>query len=199
MRFASFADAGKFLGVDRRVVGKAVQSGKQIQGWGVRRQQDPPPTAEHPPSDPLIAFVFGEEAAEAFRGKSVRITPDKRVSVYDVIKVVTEVENARDTYSTISSTHPEVVAKTDNFQFPGQGQRPTPVTDIQGMLKLINLLPGANAARFRAGGAKLLVRYMGGDETLVDEVRAIQDHHASGASQGTMGQLFHEEVQAQQA
>lgn len=57
-------------------------------------------------------------------------------------------------------------------------------------------MPGKNAAAFRAGGAKLLVRYLGVDERLIDEVRAIQDHHhASGASQGTIGQLFQEQAQ----
>lgn len=39
------------------------------------------------------------------------------------------------------------------------------------MIELINLLPGERAARFRQAGAKVLVRVLGGDETMVDEIR----------------------------
>jgi hypothetical protein len=39
------------------------------------------------------------------------------------------------------------------------------------LIELINLLPGERAARFRQAGAKVLVRVLGGDETLVDEIR----------------------------
>lgn len=103
-------------------------------------------------------------------------------------------QTPRDTWNTICTGHAEVVAKTDNFQFPGAGQRATPVTDVQGLVELINLLPGQNAARFRSGGARLLVRFLGGDESLVPEVQAIAAHHESGASAGTFTQLFHEAV-----
>ena len=145
--------------------------------------------AEPAALDPMT-FVFGPEAAEIFRNKAVRVTPDKRVSVYDVIQVVTDVQNPHRTYSDICSTYN--VEPAENFKFGGQRQRPTPVIDVEGMLTLINLLPGANAARFRSGGARLLVRYLGGDESLIQEVQAIAQHHAEGHSTGTVGQLFHE-------
>jgi hypothetical protein len=89
--------------------------------------------------DPL-AFVFGEEAAEMFRGKSVRVTPDKRVSVYDVIQIVCEVEQPRHNLNAIISSTPEVGDKITNFQFHGQGQKLTPVTNIQGMLELLEII-----------------------------------------------------------
>lgn len=92
----------------------------------------------------------------------VCVTHDKMVSVYDVMRVACNSSNPTDMFDNI----------------------------VKNQSQTINLLPGANAAAF--SGAKLLVRYLGGDERLIDEVRAIQDHHVSGASQGTVDQLFHE-------
>lgn len=66
------------------------------------------------------------------------------------------------------------------------------------MIQLIQLLPGQNAAKFRAGGANVLVRILGGDETLIDDIRGIANHHALGASEGTVGQLFNEAVNVPQ-
>ena len=155
-----------------------------------------PPAAEPTVLD-HITFAFGPEAAEIFRNKAVRVTPDKRVSVFDVIQVVTDGQNPRDTYANICQADSGLVSKASTFKFPGAGQRLTPVIDMEGMLSIINLLPGANAARFRAGGARLLVRYMGGDESLVpqqsvaliakQEGQTIPDGHSTGAE----GQPLH--------
>lgn len=57
------------------------------------------------------------------------------------------------------------------LQFPGPGERLTPVCKVNEMVELINVLPGPRAQRFRQAGAKVLVRYLGGDETLIDEIR----------------------------
>lgn len=207
-------------GLDGKAIKRSIEQGQELFGWKFQHANavQAQPLAKHtvqplaqPLAEPLaqpsvqqtvepfdpITFVFGPEAGELFKGKSVRVTPDKKVSVHDVIRVVSGVQKAWYTLSTITDKHPEVAQKLADFQFPGQGSRPTPVTDVEGMLYIINLLPGKHAAAFRAGGAKLLVRFLGGDETLVDEVQAIANHHASGASQGTVGQLFHERAQEQ--
>jgi len=203
LRLGSYGAAAKHINdtvfkgakvIDTSGIRRAIEGSRTLYGWRIRLDKDAGAGAGASgsmPTDPLT-FVFGPEAAEVFRGKTVRVTPDRRVSVYDVIRVVSGVENPRQTWDGICQTHHEVVSKTINFQFAGQGQRATPVTDIEGMLYIINLLPGANAATFRAGGARLLVRFLGGDERLIDEVQAIRDAHASGATQGTISQLFHE-------
>ncbi|GAQ92824.1 hypothetical protein KFL_011570020 [Klebsormidium nitens] len=64
-----------------------------------------------------------------------------------------------------------VVFPRYNYQFEGTGQRPTSVTCARGLGTIINLLPGKRAAQFRLKCADVVVRYFGGDETLVGEIR----------------------------
>ena len=52
----------------------------------------------------------------------------------------------------------------------GRGDRDTPVATAAEMVDIIWELPGT--AEFRRNCAKLTVRFLGGDETLVDEIRA---------------------------
>ena len=96
-----------------------------------------------------------------------------RVSIYDVIQAVTGQSTPRMIYSRLKEAFPEVVTDLDNLQFPGAGQRPTPVTDARGIVEIIMLLPGRVAARFRKETASVLVRFLGGDLSLVDELAEI--------------------------
>ena len=69
------------------------------------------------------------------------------------------------------------------WQFPGERQRGTPVTDVRNIVELVMLLPGKRAATVRRQAAELLVRYLGGDIRLVDEVlqnRRDQEGYARG-------------------
>ena len=52
-------------------------------------------------------------------------------------------------------------------------QRDTLVADVRGMVKII-MFPGHNATRVSLHAAELLVRYLGGDLKIIDEVCAIQ-------------------------
>ena len=61
-----------------------------------------------------------------------------------------------------------------NFKFPGRGQRNTPVAGVRGAIELVLLLPGRHAAQVRRQAAALLMRYLCGDITLVDEVCRIR-------------------------
>ena len=61
-----------------------------------------------------------------------------------------------------------------DFRFPGRGQRNTPVTDVRGIVEIVMLLPGQQAACVRRQAAELLVRYLGGDMRIIDEVRALR-------------------------
>lgn len=60
----------------------------------------------------------------------------------------------------------------NRHKFPGTGQRLTPVVDARGAVELIMLLPGRMAAHFRRSAADVIVRYLGGDPSLVEEVAA---------------------------
>lgn len=100
-----------------------------------------------------------------------------RVSILDVIGIITGLTsgNSRNMLWRLSESHPEVTTICSNFKFPGRGQRETPVTDAEGIVRLIMLLPGRAAAHARQMAAKVLVRYLGGDASLVQEVMA--NHH----------------------
>ncbi len=98
-----------------------------------------------------------------------------RVSIFDVIQVVAKVQNPRKTWETLKSNYPEVVSFGYNFtdfQFAGQGQRATPVCEIRMAVEIVMLLPGRASASVRAKAADCLVRYVGGDLTMVQEVAA---------------------------
>ena len=108
--------------------------------------------------------------------KTIRKTDESpsRVSVYDLIAAIVKNSNARKTWGDLKKRHPEVVTKSYNFQddfkFEGQGQSKTPVINARGAIMIINLLPGAMAASFRAAWADIIVRYISGDETLKVEI-----------------------------
>ena len=108
-------------------------------------------------------------------GRLVRKTLDvpPKVSVFDMIAAVTE-QSSKDAWTIfqrLKLEHPEVSTRCGNFKFPGQGQRLTPVTDARGVVTIINLLPGRAAASFRAISADVLVRFLGGDLTLIAEIQ----------------------------
>jgi hypothetical protein len=96
-----------------------------------------------------------------------------RISVIDVARVITG-SDSRDSaqmFRRIIEAHPEVEAKCFHLKFPGRGQRDTPVADLPTIIEIIFLLPGKTAARIRNEAAKLFVRYLGGDLSLVQEVK----------------------------
>ena len=73
----------------------------------------------------------------------------------------------------MSEAFPEAVTICDSFKFPGRGQQNTPVADARGIVGIILHLPGRATADFRKQAASVMVRYLGGDLCLVDEVAAI--------------------------
>ena len=100
---------------------------------------------------------------------SLRTTPEtpRRVSVFDLITVMTGTNNPHDTYHRVCTQYQEVRGLVDDFLFQGQGQRPTPVVDARGAVYLMHVLQGHKASLFRINCADIVVRYLGGDETLV--------------------------------
>lgn len=87
----------------------------------------------------------------------IRITPDGKGSVLDVIKNIGGHGNPKKLWKTISKQFPEILDKCDYFQFPGRGQRLIPVLDKEGLLQVIGLLPGAAGEKYREGAKNLVL------------------------------------------
>ena len=105
------------------------------------------------------------------------------ISVIDVVVALTgkSGREAAEVFRRLTCSYPEIEANCSHFQFAGERQKTTPVTSAKGIVEIIMLLPGNQAARVRRQAAELLVRYLGGDITLVDEVcqlREFQNHLA---------------------
>ena len=66
--------------------------------------------------------------------------------------------------------HEAVLTLCKNWKFPDERQRPTPVADARGIVQIIMLLPCRAAAPVRAKASDVLVRYLGGDPSLVPEI-----------------------------
>lgn len=97
--------------------------------------------------------------AHDFEGQQIRTTADKRFSVYDVMVamgVADKASNAKNVLERLHSKHSEVTTICSNFQFPGRGQRQTPVADEQGIYQILMLCPGGRAAEFRQWAAGII-------------------------------------------
>ena len=118
-----------------------------------------------------LAIVLGKEPTDIM---DIRKTDDipPRVCVLDVVGTITgqSTKNARLYYERLAENYPEVRAKCSMHKFRGRGQGKVPVTDAQGIVEIIMLLQGRYASRVRQQAAKIFVRYLGGDLSLVDEV-----------------------------
>lgn len=93
----------------------------------------------------------------------IRKTDNERFSVYDVIQVVGGQKDPYNTWKRLSVEYPEVLTKCQDFQFPGQGQRKTPVSNKENILYIIGLLPGAVGRSYREDAAKLVMSKLNGE------------------------------------
>lgn len=124
----------------------------------------------------ILPFLPGDFGGE------VRFTDDGRVSVYDAIGFTTGHANPRQAWNDLIERVPEVVQKVDNFQFPGRGQRLTPVASLQVFLEILVTLPGKIAAAVREQAVGTLIRAMQGDPSLAQEIieRIHRPHDLAG-------------------
>ena len=110
-----------------------------------------------------------------------------RISIVDLIRVITRVVNPNKTWSDIKKGHPDIMITknyhfSDDYRLTKQGSKGSPVINASGAISIINVLPGALAASFRAAWSNIISRYIGGDVTLMDEIdrnRSIQAQAAS--------------------
>ena len=202
--FISYSSAVRFLdgkGVkcNHDALKRCIVKIKPIQGWNIKHSTSITATNA---MDPFL-YVFGEDASDIFKGKSVRVTSGtpKQVSIIDIINVVCHDAHPYRVYERIIEQHSSIMELVQKHKFDGPGQKPTPVTDARGLITIIQHLPGENADRFRSGASDILVRFLGGDTTLADDVHAIAAHHDavnSGEAPANITQLFHEHVNPEQ-
>ena len=76
------------------------------------------------------------------------------------------------TWQRLSQSYPESLSSMTNFKFSGQGQRQTPVADARTMVEIVMVLPGRTTAMYHKKEADIIVRYLGGDPNLVEEIAA---------------------------
>ena len=137
----------------------------------------------------MIKFLGGSDDRSPL---DIRVTPDgKMVSVIDIIMVMSFTNddgaltpsarsNATTYLKRIISEHHEVDTFLATFKFQGRGQQPTPVTGQSGVLKIIQLLRGKRAAKYRENVAELMEKYIDADMGLADDItdRALARHMA---------------------
>jgi hypothetical protein len=130
----------------------------------------------------------------------IRKTSDNppRVSVIDTIALITghSATVCSHTLQHLKEAYPDVGSMISNFKFNGQGQRETPIANATGIVTICMLLPGQSAARFRKAAADVLVRYLGGDLSLVEEIA--QNHlRQDDIEEDDPGRLFGQVVESE--
>ena len=130
------------------------------------------------------------------------MTDDRRVALIDVAKLFMGLNNnyAAEVIRNLSARCPEVNEKLVNLKkhrFEGPGQKPTQVAPIAVAIEVAFLLPGRRAAQLRMQAARLLVRYLGGDLSLVDEI--VQLRHVQQALASVPAESLTPEQQAVRA
>jgi len=120
--------------------------------------------------------------------KRIRVTEEvpRRISVIDLLTAITRKDgnHAAEDLGFVKKKYPDVTENFGDFKFRGQGQRKTPVTDVRGAVELILVLPGAHASQILKQAAELLVKYLGGDLAIIDEIcvlRGFQEQLAARA------------------
>ena len=134
-----------------------------------------------------LEHALGGLSLRDFESGGVRVThsvPGRlgpHVAATDIIKATTKTtqQNASQQWLRLKSDHPETTSGTCSFRFPGQRGLAAEVVDIPTALQIIMLLPGRAAAALRLKASVLLVRFLGGDLSLIAEIydmNALQEH-----------------------
>lgn len=91
----------------------------------------------------------------------IRVSPDGQPSVFDMIRVLGGQKNPTQVWLRLKESHPEVATKCGYLQFPGPGQRDTPVANTkEDAYYILGLLPGAVGKQYREDAAKLFVTFL---------------------------------------
>ena len=122
-----------------------------------------------------------------------------RVSVYDLIGAVTgQTTNARGViYTRLVENFPEVSTYCCAFKFQGRGQQLTPVTCARGAVLIVMLLPGRAAAHVRKEAASTLVRFLGGDMSMVEEIARNHLAQTEELDEGSPARIFGQTIESE--
>jgi ribosomal protein S11 len=136
----------------------------------------------------MTASEVAKELARALGVEEVTIqirqTSDKKASVIDAVRLFLglDANQAAERVRQICERYPEVKARICIYKFPGRRQRDTPIADLATLYEILMLLPGRMAAQSRRQAAQLMIRYLGGDLSLIAEVeenRKLQERLAA--------------------
>ena len=109
---------------------------------------------------PQLATLLRKNAKDI---KNIRKTDEipPRVSIIDVVTAIAQCSpsNAALTFARLKNDYPDVTTNCSDVKFPDargrKGQRASPVTDARGIVEIIMLLGGRQAARVRRQAAAL--------------------------------------------
>lgn len=102
-----------------------------------------------------------------------------RVSVHDLVEVLTG-QKDRHVWDRMKTNHEELTKYVSYYKFPGRGQNVTPVIGSHGVVMIVNVLPGRMAQEFRKQSVHTIVRYLGGDLSLINDIIHINGQHING-------------------
>lgn len=101
----------------------------------------------------------------------IRMTSSGQASIFDIIRVLGGQKSPHKVWERLCESHAEVLTKCQNFRFPGQGQRETPVAKTkEDVFYILGLLPGTVGRKYREEAAKLFVSYLETPDKLAAEV-----------------------------
>ena len=91
-----------------------------------------------------------------FEGAEVRVTEDRRFSVFDVLVAMGVSNNTKRAQEKLANIRSEVTDNIGYFKFPGRGQRDTPVATEEEIYQILMQCPGAVADSFREWAAGII-------------------------------------------
>ena len=113
----------------------------------------------------------------------VRTTPNQEYALMDIGMAITgkDANHAAQDLQIVLIRFPEFTQNLGECKFEGPGRKDvfTKVGNLAKVIEYIMLLPGTTAARVRVEASKILVRYLGGDLKMIEEVRnmrRVQEH-----------------------
>lgn len=121
-----------------------------------------------------LAALLGMQASAIVK---IRKTNEShpQISIFDVIAIIKKegVRNAGRSFYSVVRDHPDIETACKWVQFPGRGQKKTPVINAVGIVKIIMALPSicdSSVASVRREAAKLFVQHLDQDPQLVDKI-----------------------------
>ncbi len=136
--FPSLQAAAKALGIKSHSnINKALKSGRVINGYKFYASSTE--TSMTSIADTTQRNVVADRVNNIFGDAKIRHTVDEPilVSVFDIIRIVTDNANPRDT---IAKLNPNLVDTFTYHKFSGAGERPTPVIELKDVMNFMKLL-----------------------------------------------------------